>query len=101
TSWKTDNQVGASFTTSGSTATYTFSSFVNENSSGGIPGLVEYCVYPASVPHDVAVDPALQGADGSAWTFALGSSRFSFTRPNGNPTNIALDGTTGITMGTA
>jgi LEA14-like dessication related protein len=101
TTWQTDNQVGASSTTSGLTATYTFSSFVNENSSGGIPGLIEYCVYPASVPHDVAVDPALKGANGSAWTFSLGSSRFSFSRPGGDPSNIPLNGTTGITMGAA
>jgi hypothetical protein len=101
TSWKTDNQVGASSSPSGFTVTYIFSSFVNESSSGGIPGLIEYCVYPASVPHDVAVDPALKGADGSAWTFSLGSSRFSFARPNGDPSNIPLDGTTGIKMGTA
>jgi hypothetical protein len=101
TSWKTDNQVGTSSSPSGLTVTYTFSSFVNESSSGGIPGLIEYCVYPSSVPHDVAVDPALKGADTSAWTFSLGSSRFSFSRPGGDPSNIPLDGTTGTTMGTA
>jgi hypothetical protein len=101
TSWKTDNQVGADFSTSGLIRTYTFSSFVNESSSGGIPGLIEYCVYPASVPHNVAVQNPLLGADGSQWDFSQGSSRFSFVRPNGDPTNIPLDGTTGITMGTA
>ncbi len=101
TTWPTDNQVGASFTTSGSTATYTFSSFVNESSSGGIPGLIEYCVYPASVPTSVTVDPALKGADGENWAFTLGPDRFSFVRPDGDKSNIPLDGTTGITMGKA
>ncbi len=101
TSWQTDNQVGASFSPSGLTETYTFSSFVNESSSGGIPGLIEYCVYPSSVPHSVTVDPALKGANGSAWTASLGTSRFSFSRPGGDPTNISLNGATGITMGTA
>jgi hypothetical protein len=96
---QTDNDVGASFTTSGSTATYTFSSFVNKTSSGGVPGLIEYCVY--TTPPPGSVTPVVHGANGTAWSFSLGSDRFAFERPGGDPSNIPLDGTTGITMGSA
>src|SRR6266568_3061623 len=41
---QTSNLVGASFTTSGSTATYTFSSFGDQTPVGGVPGLIEYCI---------------------------------------------------------
>lgn len=95
----TDNNVGASYTTSGNTATYTFSSFTNESPSGGIPGLIDYCVYTSPLPDSnttVAV-----GANGGAWGYNSNTDNFSFGRPNGDPSNIELNGTTGIEMGTA
>lgn len=101
------NLVGASVSTSGSTSTYTFSSFQNLTPSGGIPGLIEYCVYPTDssgnplAPTLITVDPNLKGANGAAWTDPQQFDNFSFQRPDGNPSNIPLDGTTGITMGTA
>jgi len=89
----TDNQVGASYTTSGDMATYTFSSFVNENPSGGVPGLIDYCVYTKPLPdkHFTAV---------SNWGDFNGTDNFSFGRKTGSD-NIPLDGTTGIEIGTA
>src|SRR5215471_3315266 len=47
---KVDNQVGALSSASGGTVTYTFDSWVNLNSSGGSPGLQEYCVYTSTLP---------------------------------------------------
>src|SRR6266702_4125085 len=97
------NLVGASFSTSGSTTTYKFSS-ANESSSGGVPGLQEYCVYPQGssplLPTLANIMPKPVGANGSAWDKSLGGDNFSFDRPNGAPSNIPLDGST-VTMGTA
>src|SRR6266568_4575365 len=97
------NLVGASFSTSGSTTTYKFSS-ANESSSGGVPGLQEYCVYPQGssplLPTLANIMPQAVGANGSAWDKSLGGDNFSFDRPNGAPSNIPLDGST-VTMGTA
>jgi hypothetical protein len=99
TKWLKDNQVGASFTPSGNTATYKFSSFVNENPVAGVPGLIYYCVYTTPLPTNIT--PQAVGVNNVIWQAAKSSTpdRFSFERPNGND-NIPLDGTT-TTMGTA
>jgi hypothetical protein len=99
-----DNQVGASFTVSGNTASYTFSSFVNENPSGGIPGLIAYCVYPSNpvaLPDSTTVTAV--GQNGAQWVDPPQPDNFSFQRPDGggNNDNINLDGTQNIAMGTA
>ncbi len=80
--------LSASFTTSSNTATYSITS-TDENPSGGIPGLIEYCVYPGPLP-----DSATASYD--AWTSGISPSGgyFDFERPNGNPTNLPFDGTT-------
>ncbi len=91
--------VGASFTTSGNTATYKFDSFVDRNPVGGVPGLIAYCIYPGTAPDSVIT--LATGANGSAWQDPPGFDNFSFERPDGNPSNIPLDGVTGTTMGTA
>jgi hypothetical protein len=95
--------VGASFTTAANTATYKFDSLVDREVdvvSDGIPGLIEYCVYPGPQP-DGGVTTSAIGANGGAWSDPPGFDNFSFNRPDGNPSNVPLDGTTGITMGTA
>src|SRR6266581_4863855 len=99
TKWLTDNQVGASHTTSGNTATYTFSSFVNEHPVSGSPGLIYYCVYTTPLP--ASITPQAVGVGGALWQTGTATTpdRFSFERPNGN-NNIPLDGTN-TTMGTA
>jgi hypothetical protein len=96
----TASNVGASFSNGGTTTTYTFSSLTNENPSGGVPGLIKYCVYPSptSQPTDIIVQAA--GANGAKWISSKGSNNFAFVRPGGDKTNIPLDGTT-RTMGTA
>jgi hypothetical protein len=90
----TSNRVGASFS-GDPTATYVFESFFNEGGSGGIPGLVAYCVYTSTDPDSGAATPA-------TFTFATdpGSGDFGFVRSGGDPTNIPLDGAS-HTMGTA
>jgi len=89
TKWKIDNLVGASWTVSNNTATYTFSSFVNENPSGGVPGLIEYCVYTTPSPNTGSVT-----ASYDSWEPLEGTDKFSFIRPNGDPTNIPFDSST-------
>jgi hypothetical protein len=91
--------VGASFTTSVNTATYKFDSLVNRSPVSGVPGLIEYCVYPSSQPDSVT--PLATGANGGAWEDPPAFDNFSFQRPDGDPSNIPLDGTLGRTMGTA
>lgn len=93
--------VGASMLQNGSTWSYYFSSFVNLNSTGGIPGLIEYCVYTSPLPG--AITASAIGADGSAFGTVSKSSQgyFGYDRANGDPTNVPLDGTADVLMGTA
>jgi len=95
------SNVAAGFNTSGTTATYWFASLTNENPANGVPGLIKYCVYsPSSTP--TAITPLATGANGAAWTSNSGTQAFSFARPNGDPSNIPLDGaSTPISIGTA
>ncbi|MEV6315345.1 hypothetical protein [Streptomyces sp. NPDC051776] len=95
----TADNVSAGFSNSGSTSTYTFTSLVNENPANGVPGLVGYCVYPGST-QPTTVTAQAEGANGAAWFGATDTGRFVFSRPDGNPSNIPLDGTS-TTMGTA
>jgi hypothetical protein len=97
----TASNVAAGFSNSGSTTTYTFSSLTNENPVGGVPGLIKYCVYPSPSALPTSHTVNATGANGATWVYATGSTNFAFARPGGDKTNIALDGTTGITMGTA
>ncbi|MET7377702.1 hypothetical protein ABZT08_02555 [Streptomyces sp. NPDC005526] len=95
----TADNVSAAFTNSGDTTTYTFDSLRDENPVGGVPGLIGYCVYPGSTqPTDVTAQAV--GANGAAWSGTTDTDRFAFSRPDGNPSNIPLDGTS-TTMGTA
>jgi hypothetical protein len=94
--------VGASPTIDGNTATYTFDSLVNEAPTGGVPGLIGYCVYPATGPTSVA--PVVQTSDGTTtatWDDKVGAVDFQFKRWDGNPSNVPLDGTLGTVIGTA
>src|SRR5262249_20602289 len=94
----TSNLVGASYSVNGNDATYTFTSFSDEGPSGGIPGLIEYCIYPGTQPDSVST--VAVGSDASAWTAPPSFDNFSFQRPDGNPSNIGFDGSS-HTMGTA
>jgi hypothetical protein len=53
--------------------------------------LVKYCVYTDKIPTALAATAV--GADGSAWVASKKAKTFSFSRPGGTPTNLALDGT--------
>jgi hypothetical protein len=69
----------------------------NENSIGGIPGLIAYCVYPtknSNLPNSVA-------SSHGNWDTKLTSGYFAYGRNNGNPTNIPFDGINSLDVGTA
>jgi hypothetical protein len=88
-----DPELGASHTTSGSEATYSIST-TNESPVGGIPGLIEYCVYAEPLPDsNVATYTNIDGA----WTPLTPEStstngHFDFGRSGGNPDNLPFDG---------
>ena len=88
-----DPHVGLTFTTNGLTVNYKFSS-VNLSSSGGVPGLIEYCVDTTSQPTSLAVSYP-------NWTdSSLPATPFGFGRTGGNPNNVPFDGNT-YTIGSA
>jgi hypothetical protein len=91
-----DPKVSASFASAGGVATYSFKS-TNESPVGGIPGLIEYCVYTSSLPSS---DLALYSNIDGAWTSGSGGGFFDFERSDGDPNNVPFDGTT-QTIGTA
>ncbi len=95
TAFKVASNVSAYFTTSGTTDTYFFSSLTNEKPVNGVPGLVKYCVYPSAEP-----DKGIKALYDS-WISKQDPHDFAFIRPGGNKTNIPLDGTQGVQVGTA
>jgi hypothetical protein len=99
----TASNVAAGFSndTTTKTTTYTFSSLTNEHPVGGVPGLIKYCVYPSPSTLPASHTVAAKGADGTPWGYGTGSNNFAFVRPGGDKTNIPLNGTTNIPMGTA
>lgn len=99
-SLKTASNVAASFSTTGTTTTYKFSSLTDENPAGGVPGLMKYCVYPTAASQPATTTVAATGFNGAAWNEGTGSNNFGFVRPGGDKSNIPLDGKT-TTMGTA
>lgn len=97
--FRPDADVGATYAVSGDTATYRFYSFTDRNPVNGVPGLIAYCVYPPSPP--ATANAQARGADGAPWTADVGFDNFAFRRPDGNPSNIPLDGGGATRMGTA
>lgn len=96
---------GASFTNTVidniNTSTYFFSPpNTTVNPASGVPGLIEYCVYPVPPAEPNKVAAAAKGANGEAWVTKEDRTNFSFARPDGNPSNIPFLGQN-ITMGTA
>lgn len=94
----TSSLVGASFTSDGTTVTYVFDSWVDTSPTGGVPGLIEYCVYPSQPPGNPT---SATSATAFVTDFGAIQGFFGFVRSGGDPTNIPLDGTNPITMGTA
>ena len=91
--------VEAGFTTAGSTATYAFASLASTPPpSGGVPGLLRYCVY--TTPQPKSATATVKGDNGANWVVGTSKANFAFVRPGGNPSNIGLDGTSHM-MGTA
>lgn len=94
--------VGASIGVSGSTWTLFFSSFANLSPTSGVPGLIEYCVYPSGSLPSTSTASAL-GADGSSFVALSGTHQgyFGFGRSSGDPSNLPLDGAQNVRMGNA
>src|SRR4030095_3814408 len=71
----------------------------DRNSSGGIPGVKEYCLYPDDPPgNPISATAVATGNGGAAWTasFAAAQGYFSFFPKGpglGEPKNISLDAT--------
>ncbi len=91
----TDNDVRASAETDGGVTTYELVSN-DQDSVGGVPGLIKYCVYPTGATDVPAVDVTANGGETEEidWTKnRSGKSpyNFSFGRPGGNATNIWFD----------
>jgi hypothetical protein len=103
--FKPSGLVGASFSSAGDTSTYFFDSVVDRSPiTDGVPGLISYCVYPSQPPANPdSADANAVGANADPFDVNFGSAQgfFSFTRGGGNPSNIPLDGTTNIQIGTA
>jgi hypothetical protein len=95
--------VGASYSTAGGTTTFHFSSADRSPIISGVPGLIEYCVYPASGAMPSDLDALADGFDASPWTTSVKPNQgyFSFKRPKGNPTNVPLSGQTDYPIGQA
>jgi hypothetical protein len=91
-----DPSVSASFTSIGGVATYSFTS-PNKSPTGGVPGLIEYCVYTTPLPDS---EVAIYSNPNGAWTAGSGGGFFDFQRSGGNPDNVPFDGST-QTMGMA
>lgn len=98
---------GSTDTSGNTTFTYTFFGLdPDTGSSGGVPGLISYCVYPAggNLPTGgILVDAAAVGTNGNLFDAKMAAKgSFSFTRNagGGNSSNIPFDGTN-RTMGTA
>ena len=94
--------VGAYVGMNGSTWSYYFSSFYNLSPASGVPGLIEYCVYPnGSLPSSSTASAV--GADGSAFLALSGTHQgyFGFGRSHGDPSNVPLNGVMNTLMGTA
>jgi hypothetical protein len=102
-----DNNVSADFVisttvTANDTADY-FLSSIDESPTGGIPGLIEYCIYPSQPPGNPAsATPVYSDAHG-VWNAVFGTAQgfFSFKRYDGDPSNIPIDGTGNVEVGTA
>ena len=99
---KTATNVGASFSDNANTNTTTYEFFsTNENPVAGVPGLMKYCVYPttpSTLP--TAIHSQAKGFNGASWTAVRGAKNFAFARPDGNKSNVPLDGKT-VQMGSA
>jgi hypothetical protein len=95
--------VGASYAAAGGTTTFYFSAADRSPIVGGVPGLIEYCVYPDGGAMPGSVSALALGFDGSAWTASVKPKQgyFSFGRPRGNPTNVPLAGQTDYAIGQA
>jgi hypothetical protein len=94
-----DPNVGAAAVQNGNITTYSLFSN-DQGSSGGVPGLVKYCVYPK-----VATGAPDATATYDSWTAATSNKKpynFSFSRPGGNETNVPFDADGKVTViGTA
>ena len=96
------HEVGASISNTSNSSSYFFDSRVDRSPSGGIPGLIQFCVYPSgSLPSSTTASAT--GADGSSFVSLVGAHQgyFAFGRSSGDPSNLPLDGKVHTAMGSA
>jgi hypothetical protein len=98
---KVSPNVAAGFTNSGNMTDYRFISLTNEGPVNGVPGLIKYCVYPNPAQQPTAIIVQAKGADGSPWIALSGSKSFAFSRQFGDLSNIPLNASGTVVMGTA
>ncbi len=89
-SLKEDPELYASYTEWNGTADYSFASS-NRNPVGGNPGLMDYCVYPSSQPHESGI--SYSNFNG-AWSSSSGSGYFDLGSGDGGWNNLPFDGST-------
>lgn len=96
TGYVADNNVGAHYTGT-APVTYYFDSLVDESPANGVPGLIGYCVYTDGTVSEATATYNEHGQ----WKSDFSGGNLSFVRPHGEKSNIPLDGTTDIEVGTA
>ncbi len=94
--------VGTHVAKTNTTWTYYFDSFQNLSPVNGVPGLLTYCIYAGSTAPTTLTVSAV-GDNGAAWTTLSKTTQgyIGFERPNGNPSNIGLNGAMNVLMGSA
>ena len=68
----------------------------NKASSGGIPGVIEFCVYPNNIGQATGESTSAVGANSASWSAAVdcSSTCAASIRPDGDPSNIPDNGGT-------
>lgn len=93
-----DNLKGFVTITPSSTTDMTFNlKTPSGDSSGGVPGVIAFCVFPqnSGAINGASGTTSAKGQDGSAWSAEVGCGNacVSAGRPGGNPSNIPYTGT--------
>lgn len=94
---KTSANVSASYSgipdasTGIATVTYTFTGVTTSPVVDGVPGLISYCVYPATGNLPSAINSVAIGFNDKPFVAKMAAKgSFSFTRDGGNPSNLPL-----------
>src|SRR5436309_8818611 len=97
--FQTSPDVGVTTSDSGNTRAYNVT-YPNKSPSGGIPGLIEYCVYPGPTAPDTVSATYDSWDDGISNPYA-NHGYFDFDRSGGDPTNLPFGSASPTQVGTA